>query len=63
MIGSAAGHTGMGAGVGAAAGALGGLVGVLGSRGADVVLPQGTTMELVVDRDLRFTPEELRAVR
>ncbi len=63
VIGSAAGHTGMGAGVGAAAGALGGLAGVLGSRGADVVLPQGTTMELVVDRDLRFTPEELRAIR
>jgi hypothetical protein len=59
IVGAAAGHVGMGAGIGAAAGALGGLAGVLGSRGADVVLPAGTTMEMVLDRDLRYSPEEL----
>jgi type IV secretion system protein VirB10 len=59
IAGSAAGHAGMGAGIGAAAGAVGGLASVLGSRGADVTLRQGSTMELVVNRDLRFTEDEL----
>ena len=45
--------------IGAAAGALGGLAGVLGSRGADVVLPAGTTMEMVLDRELRYSIMEL----
>ena len=58
-VGAAAGHIGLGAGIGAAAGAAAGLAGVLMSRGANVVLPQGTTMELVLDRDLRFTAAEL----
>ncbi len=53
---------GKGAGIGAAVGAAAGLAGVLGSRGNDVVLPQGTTMELVVDRDLVFTEADLRGV-
>ena len=52
--------TAVGAGIGAAAGAAAGLAGVLGSRGPEVVLPAGTTMELVLDRDLRFTSEDLR---
>ena len=60
LAGSAAGHYGMGAGIGAAAGAAAGLIGVLASRGPDVILQQGTTMELVLDRDLRFTSAELR---
>lgn len=60
IAGAASGHLGMGAGVGAAAGAAAGLAKVLGSRGPDVVLPQGTTMELVLDRELRFTETELR---
>ena len=33
--------------------------GVFGSRGQDVVIPQGTTMEMVLDRELRFTDSEL----
>jgi hypothetical protein len=57
--GAAAGHLGMGAGIGAAAGAAAGLAGVLGSRGPQVVMPAGTTMELVLDRDLRYTSIEL----
>ena len=60
LIGAASGHAGMGAGIGAAAGAVGGLIGALSSRGPDVVLPSGTTMELVLDRELKFTTDELR---
>ncbi len=60
IAGAATGHYGLGAGIGAAAGAAAGLAGVLSSRGPEVVLPAGTTMELVLDRDLRFTSEDLR---
>jgi type IV secretion system protein VirB10 len=60
IAGAASGHYGLGAGIGAAAGAAAGLAGVLGSRGPSVVLAQGTTMELVLDRDLRYTAAELR---
>ena len=60
VAGAASGHLGMGAGIGAAAGAAAGLAKVLGSRGPDVVLPPGTTMELVLDRDLHFSDAELR---
>ncbi len=63
VAGAASGHLGMGAGIGAAAGAAAGLAGVLGSRGPDVVLPVGTTVELLLDRDLRFTAAELRRVK
>ncbi len=58
-IGSMAGGA-MGAGIGAAAGAVGGLIGVMGSRGQDLMLPRGSTMEMVLDRELRFTGDELR---
>jgi len=60
IAGAASGHYGLGAGIGAAAGAAAGLAGVLSSRGPEVVLPPGTAMELVLDRDLRFTSEDLR---
>ncbi len=46
-----------GAGIGGAAGAL---AGVLLSRNQDVVLRQGTHLEMVLDRDLVFHPDELR---
>jgi len=59
LAGAAAGHPGMGAGVGAAAGAAAGLVGVLLTRGPEAVLAKGTTMEMVLDRQLQFTPSEL----
>ena len=62
IAGAASGHYGMGAGIGAAAGAAAGLAGVLTKRGADVVLPAGTTMELVLDRELRFSEAELRSL-
>jgi type IV secretion system protein VirB10 len=49
-----------GAAVGGAAGAL---AGVLLSRNQDVVLRAGTHMEMVLDRDLVFHPEELQPMR
>ena len=61
--GAIAGHTGAGLGIGAAAGAAAGLAGILASRGPDVILAAGTTMELVLDRDMIFTAEELRRVQ
>ena len=60
IVGAATGHVGTGLGVGAAAGAAAGLASVFGGRGNDVVIPQGTTIELVLDRDLVFTDDELR---
>jgi hypothetical protein len=59
IAGSAAGHAGMGAGIGAAAGAAAGLAAVLISRGPDLVLPKGSTFEMVLDRNLRFKDSEL----
>ena len=61
IAGGAAGHLGMGAGIGAAGGAVAGLASVLGTRGPDVVLPAGTTMDMVLDRDLRYTDADLHA--
>ncbi len=57
--GSIAGSTGMGAGIGAAAGAAAGLLGVLLTRGPDAVLAKGTTLEMVLDRNLVFEDSEL----
>lgn len=62
IAGSAAGHAGMGVGLGAAAGAGAGLVGVLLSRGPDAVLAKGTTLEMVLDRNLTFSDAELAGV-
>jgi hypothetical protein len=59
IAGGAAGHYGMGAGVGAAAGATAGMIGVLLSRGPDAVLARGSTLEMVLDRPISFTDEEL----
>ena len=57
--GAAAGHPIMGAGIGAAAGATAGLMYVLLSRGPDAILAKGTTMDMVLDRPLQFTPAEV----
>jgi type IV secretion system protein VirB10 len=59
IAGGAAGHYGMGAGIGAAAGATAGMVGVLMSRGPDAVLTKGSTLEMVMDRPISFTENEL----
>ncbi|MBI3665267.1 MAG: hypothetical protein HY236_03430 [Acidobacteria bacterium] len=59
IAGAAAGHPGMGVGIGAAAGAAAGLAGVLLSRGPEAVLAKGTQLDMVLDRDLAFTPAEI----
>src|SRR5579872_3754265 len=59
IAGGASGHYGMGAGIGAAAGAAAGLMGVLLTRGPDAVLAKGSTIEMVIDRQLRFQDSEI----
>jgi len=59
IAGSAAGRPGMGTAVGAAAGAAAGMVGVLLSRGQDVVLGRGTVVEMVLDRTIEFSDAEI----
>jgi hypothetical protein len=59
LAGSVAGATGMGAGIGAAAGAAAGLAAVLFTRGPDAVLAKGTTIEMVLDRNVDFNETEL----
>ncbi|MGD0579186.1 MAG: hypothetical protein ABSC08_09695 [Bryobacteraceae bacterium] len=50
-----------GAGIGAGAGAAAGLVGVLMSRGPEAILQRGSTMEMLLDRELHFQEDELPA--
>jgi type IV secretion system protein VirB10 len=59
IAGSVAGHAGMGVGIGAGAGAAAALAGVLLTRGPDAILAKGTTLEMVVDRDLVYDESEL----
>lgn len=59
LVGSVAGRPGMGAGVGAAAGAAAALVGILMTRGPEAQLAAGSIVEMVLDRNLQFTAEEL----
>ena len=59
VAGAAAGHPGMGAGIGAAGGAAAGLASVLLSRGPDLILPKGTSFEMVLDRGLKYNSSEL----
>ena len=57
--GAIGGNAGMGAGIGAAAGAAAGLMGVFLTRGPEAVLAKGTTLDMVLDRKLTFSNEEL----
>jgi type IV secretion system protein VirB10 len=50
---------GLGVGIGAAAGATAALIGVLVTRGPDAVLAKGTTVEMVLDRQLIYDDTEL----
>lgn len=59
IAGSVGGNAAKGLGIGAAAGAAAGLVGVLLSRGPDAVLAKGTTVEMVLDRPIAFSQEDL----
>jgi len=58
-VGGIAGRSITGVGIGAAGGAAAGLAGVLLSRGPDVILPKGTTLEMVLDREIRYAPREI----
>jgi hypothetical protein len=53
IAGVAAGRPGMGAGIGGLAGAAAGLASVMSKR-KDITLPQGTQVDMVLERDLRF---------
>ncbi|MCX6611599.1 MAG: hypothetical protein NTW74_12205 [Acidobacteria bacterium] len=57
--GAVGGSTGMGLGIGAGAGAAVALMGVLLTRGPDVVLAKGSTVEMLLDRQLVFTEDEV----
>ncbi|HLI85416.1 MAG TPA: hypothetical protein VKV17_15985 [Bryobacteraceae bacterium] len=59
IAGSAAGHPLGGVGIGAAAGAAAGLTTIFHDKRPEVVLRQGTVIDMVLDRDLQFKPGEL----
>jgi hypothetical protein len=59
LAGAAASHGIMGAGIGGAAGAAAGLIGVLLTRGPDAMLVKGTTLDMVLDRQLLFDAAEI----
>jgi type IV secretion system protein VirB10 len=59
LAGSVAGSPGMGAAIGAGAGAAAALIGVMFTRGPDAVLAKGTTIEMILDRQVRFSEDEL----
>ncbi len=52
IAGAAAGSVGKGAAIGTGAGAAVGIIGVLLTRGPEVQLPRGTTLDVVTDHDL-----------
>jgi hypothetical protein len=58
-VGAAAGNAARGAGIGAGAGAAAGMLGVLLSRGPDANLSRGSTIEMVLDRNITFNEDEL----
>jgi len=59
LAGSIAGAPGMGAAIGAGAGAVAALMGVMFTRGPDAVLAKGTTIEMILDRQVKFADDEL----
>lgn len=60
IAGAAAGSPLKGVGIGAAAGAAAGLASVLVKHRPDASLPAGTTVEMILDRDLRYLPTDLQ---
>lgn len=62
MVGAVATRSGKGAGIGAAAGAAAGLVGVMLTRGPDAILERGSTVEMVLDRTIKFEESELEGL-
>ena len=63
LIGAASGSPLKGVGIGGAVGAAAGLGSILLKKGPDATLRQGTTMDMILDRDISFTPAEHAVVR
>jgi type IV secretion system protein VirB10 len=59
IAGAAGGRPGLGVGLGSAAGAAAGLIGILATRGPEAVLERGTQVDMVLDRTIYFTAEEV----
>lgn len=59
LAGAASGHAIQGVGVGAAIGAAAGLASILLKGGPEATLRRGTTLEMILDRDISFTGAEL----
>jgi type IV secretion system protein VirB10 len=59
LAGAVSGAPGMGAAIGAGAGAAAALVGILFTRGPEAVLAKGTTVEMILDRQVQFEESEL----
>jgi len=59
-VGAAAGNAGRGAGIGAGVGALAGLGAVLLTRGPEVELPRGSTLEAVIDRPIYLDADKVQ---
>lgn len=58
-IGGLAGQSGEGAGIGAGVGLAAGLMTVLLTRGPELELPRGTTLDIVLDRELHLDPNKI----
>jgi hypothetical protein len=59
IAGNAAGHGIMGLGIGAGAGLASGLIYTLISRGPDAVIAKGSTVEMVLDRQIIFNENDV----
>jgi len=59
IAGAVGGNAGAGVGIGAAAGAAVGVASVLLTRGPEAVLEKGAQLDMMLDRDLYFTTEDL----
>ena len=59
LAGISGGHTLRGLGIGSAAGAAAGAIWVLASRGKNIYLPPGTSLELELGAPLNFAPDQL----
>ncbi len=58
-LGGELGHMGEGAAIGAGAGVAAGFMMALLTRGPEATLPRGSTIEMVLDRPVSFTSDEL----
>jgi len=59
IAGAAGDRPGLGVGLGSAVGAAAGLIGVLATRGPEAVLERGTQVDMVLDRNIYFSQEEV----